>query len=64
MISPQTEIRQLQDQLHRERKLVQRIIDAAQDLKAVSGDPTPFLLQAARDLQKAINAYYQEVPCR
>lgn len=53
-------IRHLVAQLRQERQLTRAIINAAQDLKAVAGDPSPFLLEAARKLESAIAAYYQE----
>lgn len=57
----ETRIRNLIDQLNRERRLTRNVIDAALDLKAVSGDPTLFLLQAGQCLQKAIDAYNTQV---
>lgn len=60
--APQFHKRSIIKQIQHERQLTRDIIDAAQDLKAVAGDPSPFLLEAARVLEKAIAAYYQEVP--
>lgn len=57
-----TNDRHLVSQVKRERELTRAIIEAAQDLKAVAGDPSPFLLEAARTLERTIAAYYQEVP--
>ena len=54
----ETCIRKLIDQLQTERRLTQHIIDASLDLKALSGDPSQGLLEAARLLEKAIRAYH------
>lgn len=60
--TPQSAERKLKDIIQRERQLTLVIIDAAQDLKAVAGDPNQYLLEAARNLERAIAAYYREVP--
>ena len=57
----QSQLRQLITQQQRERTLTRVIIDAAQNLKDVSGDPSCFLLAAARVLDKAISDYEREV---
>ena len=58
----QTEIRKLTEIIQRERRLAASVIDAALDLRAVSGDPGALLLAAARALDRAITNYYREVP--
>lgn len=59
--TPQSQIRNLISLIQRERKLVRKIIQAANDLKAASGDPSPTLLQAAKNLEKAISDYQKDV---
>ena len=56
----QSRERNLIRQIQRERQLTSAIINAAQDLKDVAGDPSPFLLEAARVLERTIVAYYRE----
>jgi hypothetical protein len=54
----ETRIKKLSDQLQTERRLTKTIIDAALNLKTLSGNPSQALLDAARQLEKAIHAYH------